>query len=190
MRFTLRWLTATTLPTVMVRAARTDEQARPLRRQLREPRDEDARERREGGRLDGDGHERGHDRGRALVDVGRPGLERDQRHLEAEADQQERHAEQHERLERPAGDRVGDHVEPRAAGGAVEERHAVEQEPARERAEQEVLHRRLVRAQVAAQQPRQHVDPDRHVSRATKTTIRSLASARKTIPAVESRTRV
>ena len=45
-------------------------------------------------------HERGHRRRRALVDVGRPHVERHGGHLEAEADQQQADAEQQERIAR------------------------------------------------------------------------------------------
>ena len=58
--------------------------------------DEDAQQRRERGRLGRRRHERGDRRGRALVDVGRPHVERRGRDLEAEADEQQREPdEQH-----------------------------------------------------------------------------------------------
>ncbi len=117
---------------------------------------------REGRRLDRHGHERRHRRGGALVDVRRPGLEGDEGHLEAQSHQHERDAEEHERFQGPRRDDVRDDVQARRAGRAVEERHPVEQEAAREGAQQEVLHRRLVRAQVAPQHAGQHVEAHRH----------------------------
>ena len=50
----------------------------------------------------------------------------------------------------------------RRAGEPVEQRHAVEQQAGGERAEQEELHRRFVRAPVPAQEARQHVLAQRH----------------------------
>ena len=135
---------------------------RPLRRHAGEPGQHDAREGRETGGLDAHGHERRHDRRRALVDVRRPDVEGHQRDLEAEAHQQERQAETELQREAVRRDRTRDDVEPRAAGGAVDERDAVEQERARERAQQKVLDRGLARTRVAAQRPRQHVDRHRH----------------------------
>jgi hypothetical protein len=48
------------------------------------------------------------------------------------------------------------------AGGAVDQRHAVQQEAGRERAHQEVLHRRLVAPPRPAPQRGHDVDADRH----------------------------
>jgi hypothetical protein len=102
MRFTLRWLTGHNVAHRHGEGGEDGEEAGPVRGQLGEAREEDAGERREVRRLDGDRHEGRHDRGRPLVNVGGPRLEGNQRHLEAEADQQEGHAEQNEGLERVA----------------------------------------------------------------------------------------
>ena len=58
---------------------------------------EDAQQRAEGRGLDARGHEGGHRRRRALVDVGRPHVEGHARDLEAEADEQQGRAEHGER---------------------------------------------------------------------------------------------
>ena len=61
---------------------------------------------------------------------------------------------------------AADAVEPRAAGDAVGERDAVEEERARERAEQEVLERRLGAGGRIAADAGQHVDGERqHLER-------------------------
>ena len=56
---------------------------------------------------------------------------------------------------------AADAIEPRAAGDAVGERDAVEEERARERAEQEVLERRFGRRRRVAPDAGQHVDRER-----------------------------
>ena len=55
-----------------------------------------------------------------------------------------------------------DRAQVRRARQAVHERHAVEQDAERERAEQEILHRRFVRAPARLQESRQDVERDRH----------------------------
>ena len=122
------------------------EHRRPVAAQRLERRQEHADERRERGGLDAGRHEAGHDGRRALVGVGRPHVERHGRHLEGEADEQQARA--------PRA-RAGESAPPRPRRmrrpgracvlpvSAVGERDAVEEERARERAEQEVLERRL-----------------------------------------------
>ena len=102
--------------------------------------------------------------GCTLVGVGCPGVERDRRHLEREADDHEDHTHRHQRC------RVADPVDAlarRDAGQdrltalAVEQRHAVEHDRGREHAHQEVLHPRFGAAQVALAPAGQHVGGDR-----------------------------
>ena len=89
-------------------------------------------------------------------------MERDERHLEPEADEDEGETEEQEGREPVACDRLRHDVEPGAPCGAVEEGDPVEQEPGREGAEQEVLERRLVRADLLPEHADQHVDRHRH----------------------------
>ena len=116
------------------------------------------------GGLDGGRHEARHDGGRRLVGVGRPHVERHGGHLEGQA--------------RPAGapcatrssglpvnacacDRCRHVVEVRAAGEAVRERDAVQEERAREPAEDEVLEGAFRARALVAAQARQHVERQR-----------------------------
>ena len=153
MRLTFSWRSAARLPSVIVSAASTDQRsiAQPVRaegqhRAARTRRRSTRTMRAERGRLHARGHEAGDRRGRALVRIGRPHVERHRRDLEAERDEDEaaRRAKNSGAL--PARGRLGarcrrsDSV---AAGRAVDQRDAVEQEAGRERADQEVLHRRL-----------------------------------------------
>ena len=89
------------------------------------------------GDLRGGGEERGHRRRRALVDVGRPHVERHRRDLEAETGEQENQAEYQSdaALRRRLGDPGKRHV----AGEAVDQRAAVQQHAGRQRAEHEIF---------------------------------------------------
>ncbi len=80
---------------------------------------------------------------RAFVRVRRPHVERDGRHLEREADEQQphRHELQRRGCQRLGRDQRADPIEARAAGDAVGEGDAVEKERAGKRAEQEILER-------------------------------------------------
>src|SRR6266404_116886 len=89
----------------------------------------------------------------ALGHVAHPHVERDEGDLEPEADEQKGDAEEPEGAEPALPDRPRDHVEAGAARGAVEEGDPVEEETAREGAEEKVLERRLGRADLAAEQP-------------------------------------
>jgi hypothetical protein len=80
--------------------------------------------------------------------------------LEGEAHHQQPEADHRQRVGR--GERGADLREVQRAGGAVDQRHAVQEQPARERAHQEVLERGLVAAQLAAVEAGQHVDRDAH----------------------------
>ena len=105
-------------------------------------------------------HERGHRGGRALVDVGRPLVERTAEILNAKPTTTSARPSARERVARIEA--RPDRRESSGARGAVEQRHAVEQDRARERADQEVLERGLVAAQLAAVEAREHVDRDAH----------------------------
>ncbi len=98
----------------------------------------------EGGRLRHDRHEGGHGGRGAVVGVRRPEVERDRRHLEAEADDQEEEAEEEGGIEELfAGngglEAVGDLVEVGRPGRAVDPGHAVGEDRGGEDAEEEVL---------------------------------------------------
>jgi hypothetical protein len=56
----------------------------------------------------------------------------------------------------------GDTVQVRRSGGTVDERDAVEQERGREGAEEEILHRRFARDELAFEEPGQNVQRERH----------------------------
>ena len=110
---------------------------------------DDAHEQRHGGDLGRGGEEGGDRRRRALVDVGRPHVERHRRDLEGEADEQEHEAEDQADVLAGAGRALrdgGDAGEARRAGEAVDQRGAVEQHARRQRAEHEVLEAGLARA--------------------------------------------
>ncbi len=85
------------------------------------------------------------------------------RDLEAEADDEKPDTEhQHLLALAVTRDTRGDGVEPRARRPAVDESDAEEQEPGRKRAEEKVLERRLVGADLLAPHAGQHVHRDRH----------------------------
>jgi hypothetical protein len=88
------------------------------------------------------------------VERHRRDLERERRHHHERADREQRQVARRQALAHR--DQAG------RAGGAVDQRHAVEQEAGRERAHQEVLHRRLVAAARPPPQRGHHVDADRH----------------------------
>ena len=146
-RLTFDCATPTTVPTIIVAAATIQTNGDPTRaaqrleRATRNTRDE----RRERRGLHARGHEAGDRRRRAFVGVGRPHVERHRRHLEREPDEQQAERQQLHRRgrQRLRGNQAADPVELRAAGHAVRERDAVEEERARERAEQEIFERRL-----------------------------------------------
>ena len=125
----------------------------------------------ERGDLGARGHERRHRGRRALVDVRGPGVERADRGLEHQADDEQRQpAEQQSVRAGRARRGGGDLGKPHRAGVAVEQREAVEEERRRERAEQEVLDRRLLREQPASagqpahqvQRQAEHLERDEH----------------------------
>ena len=89
------------------------------------------------------GEEGSHGRGRALIDVRRPLMERHGRDLEREPDQDEQYADAEQ--PGPQGKRRGHAGKIRRSRRAVDQRDAVQEEPGRERAQQEVLQGRLGR---------------------------------------------
>ena len=117
--------------------------------------------------LGGGRHERGDRGGRALVDVGRPLMERGHRGLEGEAHDHQRQAGEHHRVAQQAvsgaagGDRVGDAAELGRAGGAVDQRQPVDQRGRAHRADHQVLQPRLQRALAPELRGTEHVERDR-----------------------------
>ena len=99
MRTMLVWRRAIRLPTVIVSDGEDPNMSGRTTSCLAEEADEDElQERHEAGGLRRHRQERGDRRGRALVGVGRPGVERHRRHLEGEADDHEDDAERDDRL--------------------------------------------------------------------------------------------
>ena len=134
----------------------------PLRREVGQAAGEDPDDHREGGGLGAHGHERSYGNRRALVDVGRPHVEGSGGHLEGEADSHEDDAEQDQRIRaRRLAQALGDLGDDGRARAAVDERHAVEHERAGEPADEEVLGRRLLGAEVGAREPAHDVEGDR-----------------------------
>ena len=113
--------------------------------------------------LDRRGHETGHIGRGAVVDVGRPHVERHHRDLEAEAHQHQPAAEDGQaQVVAALAQRARDVAERRAAGEAVQQRHAHEQERRGESAQQQVLEAGLAAAHVAAHAAGQHVHRQAH----------------------------
>ena len=94
-------------------------------------------------------HERGHRRRGALVDVGRPHVERHRRHLEGEARRRRRRARPARRAAGhvPAGQRSARRVEVERASEAVDQGAAIEQHAGGQRAQDEIFQPGLGRAQ-------------------------------------------
>ncbi len=134
------------------------EDGRQVNRQGGEGGGEDAQQRGEARDLGARGHEGG-DRGRrALVDVGRPHVERDSRDLEAESHQDERRANGQEQDRGRGGSE-----DARQAGGpgrAEDQRDAVDDKSRREGAEQEVFDARFLGCHHFAVEGREHVERD------------------------------
>ena len=129
--------------------------------------DEDPQQGGEAAHLGHRGHEPGHRRRRALVDVGRPHVERHGGHLEGEADQQQGHPGQQHPVggHHVVGQEVGDLGEVGGAGGAVDEGDAVDEDGRGEAAQDEVLERRLPRGGPPVVEGGQHVEGDARGSR-------------------------
>ncbi len=107
------------------------------------------------------GEEGGHRRRRALIDVGRPHVERHRRDLEGEAGQHEDEADD-EAGGAALGQRRGDRLEARVTGEAVDQRRAVEEHAGRERAEHEIFEAGLGGAGVVAVDGGDDVGGERH----------------------------
>ena len=95
----------------------------------------------------------------ALVDVGRPRVERRERHLESETDQQKQEPERHERIRSQVGAREGG--DPDAARLSEEERDPVERERRSERSGQEILQAGLRGGPDPSEERGQHVERER-----------------------------
>ena len=120
---------------------------------------EHPQERAERGDLRPRRHECRHAGGRPLVGVRRPHVERYGRDLEAEADGQEPDRDQRERIAVHAtGECRRNAGKVRGARRAVGEGDAIEEERRGERAQEEVLHRRLGRRQATEREPREQVE--------------------------------
>ena len=98
-------------------------------------------EQRHRGELRRRGEEGGDRRRRALVDVGRPHVERHRGDLEGEAGEHEDEADD-EAGRAAVGERRGDRLEAGVAGEAVDQRRAVEEHAGGERAEHEIFEAR------------------------------------------------
>ncbi len=134
----------------------------PVEPVQREGQEEHPQEPGEAGHLHGRGHEPGDGRGGTLVDVGRPGVERHRRHLEAEADDQQHDAAEQQQVvaEGVGGEEVGDLDQVGRARGAVAEGDAVQEERRREATQHEVLDGGLARADPAGVHAGEDVDRD------------------------------
>ena len=132
-------------------------------RRAAQPDRQDPHQHRERRRLGACRHESGDRRHRSLIDVGRPEVKWHGRHLERQPDQQQRRADENQGIDRllAHGRECGrDAAQVEAPGGAVNQRHAVQDEPGRERAEQEILQRSLDRVNLIARQSRQDIEAD------------------------------
>ena len=140
-----------------------DEDRRPGSALLRDRHVQHTRQRSEASCL-GDRRQVAGDRARrTLVHIGRPEVERDGGHLEAEPDQQQRYADEQQVIGFPDGseEEVADPAEVRAARRAVHQCDAVEKEGRAKGAEHEVLHGRLAGGIPPPCQRDQHVQRNR-----------------------------
>src|ERR1035437_2744441 len=113
--------------------------------------DENAQEDGEGSGLRSGGEERGDGGRRALVDVGRPYLEGRGGDFEGQSDEHQGGGDGQDGVGCLVQNGAANQQQVDAAGGAVDQRHAVQEEGGGEAAEQEILERRLVRALIVAQ---------------------------------------
>ena len=138
------------------------EQQPPVGIHHRQPFDEDTQQHRERRGLRSDREKRGDRRRRALVHVRRPHVERHRRNLESDA----RHDQDDRKHEPLVGfltrEERRHHTEIRRAGQPVHQGHAVQQHAERERAEQEILHGRFVRALTRLDEPGENVERHGH----------------------------
>ena len=154
------------------RRGREDPQRR-LPRVLRreEAERDDAEHRHEAARLRGNRQEGGDGRGRALIGVGRPEVERDGADLEREPAEREEYRDREHRGGVVVADVLGDATQQRGAGLTEDEGHAVEHDRRGQHADEEVLDRGFVRSLVVLAPTGEHerrdgdglqCDEDRH----------------------------
>ena len=130
---------------------------------LPEAHDEHADHPREAGGLDARGHVRHNGARCALIHVGRPRVKRCGRNLERQAHKHEREADEQHALvgQLTLGQEGLDRGQVGRAGGAVDERDAVQQKRRGKRAEHEVFDACLLRLCAAQVHGREHVHRDR-----------------------------
>ena len=112
-------------------------------------REQQAQQQNKARRLRADGEERGRGRGRALINIRRPHLKRKRRDLEAQPDQDEQHAEQEDFVVRERSGHLRQFGEIEFARDAPDQRDAINHERRRQRAEDQILHARLQRRDLA-----------------------------------------
>ena len=162
MRTTLVWRRAMRLPTVIEAAERTQIIGCVHVVAPEEADEHELHEGHEAGGLRRGGQEGGDRCRRALVGVGRPGVEGHGRDLEGEPDDHEHDGHAHDRHRVVHGvDLVADLHEHGGAGEPVDQRHAVEHDRRGEDTHQVVLETGLVAAQVALAPGGEHVGRDR-----------------------------
>ena len=145
----------------------------------------------ERGGLGTGGHKERYRRGRTLVNIGGPDLERRGRDFERKSDEHQRRggARQDDVAFGPGvSSAMRMVVEIGAARGPVNPRDAVEQESRGKRSKQEILERSLVVALVIPKITRQNVGGDEEISRPMKIMISSLAVAMMHWPVTEKET--
>ena len=113
--------------------------------------------------LRGDGKVRGNRSRRALISVRRPHVEGNGGNLEQQPDRGGGHHEEHHRIPGLArGDGDSDDGQLGGARNSVHQRKAIGQEAAGKGAEDQILHGRLVRSPLPAQEPDHDVETQRH----------------------------
>src|SRR5579863_1440003 len=132
-----------------------------------EDREEQAQQQRKAGGFGRDADVGADARGRALIHVRRPLVERHSGDLEKNAGSNGREREERQKIaSRPIhiafGNARGNYLEIRRARDSVQNRKAVGEDARAERAHQEIFHRGFVRAAVAAQESREDVEAERH----------------------------
>ena len=121
----------------------------------------DPHEQTHGRQLGRRGEESSHRRGRALVDIRRPHMERHGRNLEGQAGDDQHDADDNAHGRNTAG-RLGQHRsdidECRRAGEAIDHGGAIEQHARGQRAEDEVLHAGFGRTQIVPAEGGDHIE--------------------------------
>ena len=106
--------------------------------------------------------ERGHRRRRAVVDVGRPHVERHRETLNARPASRNTEPDHELRPMPPSLCGLRDAVQSHRAGQPVDQRGAIEQQPGRQRAEHENISARPRSARVVAMERGEHVERETH----------------------------